>query len=75
MNIMRFENFSIANLISGAESGILKKQLDSCFFVRRLYMPKCPADEKELNQLLSEPALALIEMIKRLESIKPTGVA
>ena len=42
---------------------------------RRLYMLKCPADEKELNQLLSEPALALIEMIKRLESIKTTGVA
>jgi hypothetical protein len=26
MNIMRFENFSIANLISGAESGILEKK-------------------------------------------------
>ena len=30
-------------------------------------MLKCPADEKELNWLLSEPAPALIEMMKRLE--------
>ena len=39
-------------------------------------MLKCPADEKELNWLLSEPAPALIEMMKRLEGdIAILGVA
>ncbi len=39
-------------------------------------MLKCPADEKELNWLLSEPAPALIEMMKRLDGdIAILGVA
>ena len=39
-------------------------------------MLKCPVDEKELNWLLSEPAPALIEMMKRLEGdIAILGVA
>ena len=37
-------------------------------------MIKCPANETELNQLLSEPAPRLVEMMKRLEGDIASGV-